>query len=237
MCFLVLQHRVRADHPVVLLHNRDEAYDRPFVPPRLLDVKRGVVAPRDLEAGGSWIGMNRAGLVVAISNRRGESASGGTRSRGLVVLDALRQPSAQAALLWVRAHLERIAYAGFNLLLADAMQAFVVRHRGAPEPGPLPGQDTFELFPGVYVLTHVHEPGTVPPPAAARPREGETIDEAIARLEALAGDTSVRLPGDEPTLRRGERRGTVASAVVVPPRFRFASGPPDRTPFEDVHLA
>ena len=173
MCVIVLEHRLREAHPLVLLHNRDEAYARPFAPPRLLDVGRGIVAPRDLQAGGSWLGTNKWGLVAAIANRHGEDVEEGTRSRGLIVLDVLRQHDAEHALGWVRDHLDRFAYSGFHLLLADAKRALVVRHRGASVPQPLRKEDTFEFLPGLYVVTNRHEPGTVPPPAAARPRPGE----------------------------------------------------------------
>lgn len=234
MCFLVLEHRVRASHPLVLLHNRDEAYDRPFDPPRLLDVPRGIVAPRDLEAGGSWLGTNRWGLVVAIANRHGEDVTEGVRSRGLVVLDVLRQKDAEAALEWVRDHLTRFAYAGFHLLLADGKQAILVRHRGASVPRPLAKEDTFQFLPGVYVVTNLHEPDEVGPPPTARPAAGESLEETFQRLAILARDAETVLPGDHRILKRGETRGTVASALLAPPRFLFAAGPPDRTEYRPV---
>lgn len=216
----------------MLLHNRDEAYDRPFDAPRLLDVQRGIVAPRDLRAGGSWIGTNRWGLVVAIANRHGEDVEEGVRSRGLVVVDVLRQHDAEAALAWVREHLSRFAYAGFHLLLADGRRALLVRHRGASVPVPLGSEDVFEFLPGVHVMTNLHEPGTVPPPPGARPGEGESLEETFQRLAILAQDEKTVLPGGHRIFKRGEGRGTVASALIAPPRFLFAAGPPDRTPFE-----
>jgi hypothetical protein len=202
----------------------------------VLDTQRGIVAPRDLRAGGSWIGTNRWGLVVAISNRRGEDVEESVRSRGLIVLDVLRRPSAEAALAWVREHLGRFAYAGFHLLLADAERAILVRHRGASRPVPLSRDDTFEFLPGVHVVTNVHEPGTVPLPPAARPVPGETLPASFDRLAALARDPAPSLPGGFSVLKRGERRGTVASALLAPPRFLFAAGPPDRAPYRRIPL-
>ena len=234
MCVLILHHRVRADAPLVLLHNRDEAYDRPFDPPRLLDASTGIVAPRDRQAGGTWIGLNRHGLVVAIANRHGEEVDGDVRSRGLVVADLLRASSATDALRMVSRQLARIAYAGFNLLAADGQQAFAVRHRGSASPRPLAGDDVFEFLPGAYVLTNLHEPGTVPVPALAWPEPREALASTCARLEAVAADSNLQLTGGHRILKRGRRHGTVCSALLVPPHFLFAAGPPDRTPYEPV---
>jgi hypothetical protein len=197
-------------------------------------VKRGIVAPRDLQAGGSWIGANGYGLVAAIANRHGEDVTEGVRSRGLIVLDVLRQPTAEAGLAWVRDHLDRFAYAGFHLLLADGERALVVRHRGSSGPHPLLKDDTFEFLPGAYVITNLHEPGTVAPPEGARPVFEEPFERTFERLQGLAADTETTLPGDVHILKRGRRRGTVSSAILVPPRFFFAAGPPDQAPFEAV---
>ena len=98
-------------------------------------------------------------------------------------------------------------------------------------PQPLLKEDTFEFLPGLYVVTNLHEPGTVPPPEGARPKPGEGIEETFERLAVLAKDAETELPGGHRILKRGEDRGTVASALLAPPRFLFAAGPPDRTPY------
>src|SRR5881409_2709673 len=72
--------------------NRDESSMRPADPPAVLDGTPMIVAPRDRKAGGTWLGASGAGLVVALSNRRGRTSLI-ARSRGQLVLEALRQPS------------------------------------------------------------------------------------------------------------------------------------------------
>ncbi len=234
MCVLILHHRVRPDAPLLLLHNREEAYDRAFDPPRLLDASSGIVAPRDRQAGGTWVGLNRAGLVVAIANRHGEDVGERVRSRGLLVADVLRVHQAGDALRMIARQLARIAYAGFHLLVADGEQAFVVRHRGSRLPSPLQGDDVFEFLPGAYLLTNMHEPGTVPVPASAWPDPRESLAATCRRLTDVAGDAAVQLAGGHPLLKRGRRHGTVCSALLAPPYFLFAAGPPDETPFRPV---
>jgi hypothetical protein len=239
MCFLLLHHRVHEDHPVVLLANRDEAFDRPFEGPRLRDEEHGIVAPRDLRAGGTWLGVNRRGLVAAVTNRRGQDDRTGLRSRGLLVGDALGHADVPAAATWAQAHLARTPYASFNLLLADGRTACVIRHDASEPDRPRTGT-CLELAPGVHTVTNLHELDEVEPPAEGLPREGERLDALLLRLETLACDETTVLPGDHRILRRGARRGTVCSAVLAlsanPGRwtFRFADGVPGEAPFAAV---
>jgi hypothetical protein len=231
---LLLHHRVRSDYPLVLLANRDETYDRPFEPPAVRDAERGIVAPRDLRAGGTWLGRNRWGLVAAITNRRGQDVRAGARSRGLLVGDALLHETASAARDWVVGHVRSTPYAGFNLLLADGRDALVVRHRSGSD-----NVDVVPLSPGAHVLTNLHELDELSTPRGGEHVPSEPIAKTVARLERLAGDTSAELPGGHRICKREETRGTVASAVLAlgpgqPEILRFANGPPDRMPFADA---
>jgi len=69
VCTLVFAWQVFPDAPVVAAANRDEALDRPSTPPEVIEDSPRIVAPRDEEAGGTWIGYNEAGVFVAITNR------------------------------------------------------------------------------------------------------------------------------------------------------------------------
>ena len=69
VCTLVFAWQVFPDAPVVAAANRDELLDRPSEPPSVIEEEPGVVAPRDAEAGGTWIGYNEHGVLVAITNR------------------------------------------------------------------------------------------------------------------------------------------------------------------------
>ena len=68
--------------------NRDEAFDRPSAPPA--EVEPGIVAGRDLRAGGTWLGYNNHGLFVAVTNRKEPAAAVDAYSRGLLAREALR---------------------------------------------------------------------------------------------------------------------------------------------------
>jgi hypothetical protein len=248
VCFLLLHHRTRADAPIVLLANRDERFDRAFAAPSWWGARGDVLAPRDLEAGGTWLGVTRGGFLAAITNRREAVPPRDVRSRGLLVDEALARADARSAVAWAREHLAGTAYAGFNLLLADARDAFVVRHPGAPHARVPDDRDVVRLAPGAHALTNLHDLDEVPVPPAGRPRVDEPLADTLARLEALAADDRTPLPRDHRIFKHRERvgpaadgatRGTVCSAVVAiaregAPEFRFAAGPPDRTPFVRV---
>lgn len=240
MCFLLLQHRVLKDHPLVLLANRDEDFARPFEKPALRDDEHGILAPRDLLAGGTWLGVNAAGLVAAITNRRGFEPREDLRSRGLLVNDALERGGARAAAAWVQAHLAETPYAAFNLLLADGQDAFVVRHDPCEDATPREGV-LLPLAPGVHTVTNLHELDEVVAPPDGLPAVDEPIASTLMRLEILARDETTVLPGDHRILKRGETRGTVCSALIAHPLddtsprvFRFADGVPGAVPFLEV---
>jgi uncharacterized protein with NRDE domain len=234
MCVLIVHLHAREDAPLVVLANRDEAYDRPFAPPARWPGDARIVAPRDLRAGGTWFGVASSGLVAAITNRVTRAPRLGLRSRGLLVADVLGRRDAQDAARWLDDHLERTEYDLFNLLVADRAGAFLVRNLGC-------SVERVALAPGTHVLTNLHELDEPPVPPAALPRAGEPLDALLARLESVAADRETPLPGDHRICKVGRTRGTVCSAVLAlpsdpasPPRLRFANGPPHVTPFEDV---
>src|SRR2546426_12847657 len=92
MCTLIAFWRSVPGYGIVIGMNRDESSMRPADPPAVLDGTPMIVAPRDRQAGGTWLGGRGAGLVGAPSDRRGRT-SPSARSRGQLVLGALRQPS------------------------------------------------------------------------------------------------------------------------------------------------
>jgi len=163
VCTLTLAWRAFGDAPVALAATRDEALDRPSEPPAVRgggdggddesggdgDSRDGVryVAPRDAEAGGTWIGLSEGGLVVAVTNRWTDADREGERSRGLLVRDCLTADSAESAVRAVERDLDERAYAGFNLVLADARGAFLLAYDG--------GLAVTRLDPGVHVVGNV----------------------------------------------------------------------------------
>ena len=83
MCLLALFFRVAEDAAVVVGANREEAYARGGTPPQVLEGPPRAVAGLDPTAGGTWLGVNGHGLLVAVTNRPKSEAPAQPRSRGL----------------------------------------------------------------------------------------------------------------------------------------------------------
>jgi uncharacterized protein with NRDE domain len=88
VCTLVLLYGLLKDYPVVALHNRYLGkYTREEPPTRL---NGNTVAPLDVDLGGTGLGMNDSGLLLAITNQETRWLSEPGRSRGLLALDILK---------------------------------------------------------------------------------------------------------------------------------------------------
>ncbi|HCK85375.1 MAG TPA: hypothetical protein DHW63_12895 [Hyphomonadaceae bacterium] len=86
MCTLTV---LRTNETLTLTMNRDDAPARAEAPPRVWrEGAPDFAAPIDLEAGGTWIGVNSAGVAACLLNRYDEAARG-ARSRGEIVPRAL----------------------------------------------------------------------------------------------------------------------------------------------------
>src|SRR2546428_11792486 len=109
--------------------NRDESAMRPADPPAVLDGTPIIVAPRDRQAGGSWLGASGTGLVVALSNRRGRAIPT-ARSRGQLVLDALRQPSVAGVDVFLQREVREHEYNFWNLFSASSKELRFFRFDG-----------------------------------------------------------------------------------------------------------
>jgi uncharacterized protein with NRDE domain len=135
---LALYFRCFASHPVIVAANRDERYDRPTVPPALLNSEPAMIAGKDLRAGGTWLGVNEYGVAVGILNRRIDGTTlpvEVARSRGLLCMDLLKHSSAAAAADFLATHESR--YNSFTVIFADGHRAYVAFNSSAIVIAPL----------------------------------------------------------------------------------------------------
>ena len=119
MCLIVLAWQARADLALVVAANRDEWRERPAKPAHWWPDHPNLLAGRDLQAGGTWMGITRDGRFAAVTNFRDPSDKRATaRSRGALVTQFLagaEAPKAFLAGLGARAG----EYNAFNLVLGD----------------------------------------------------------------------------------------------------------------------
>jgi uncharacterized protein with NRDE domain len=219
---------------VLIGANRDERVDRAWDPPaQHWPELPGVTAGRDRTANGTWLGLNRRGMVAAILNRHGTlGPAAGKRSRGELPLMALAESSLEDAAAKILG-LDAGSYRSFNFVLADASRALFFRglESGPPELQTLP--------PGTWMITSGEANDLTLPriarhlpkfaAAAATSWPGLLADNAPPAASAL------NIPPDDGF-------ATVSSALITltktaPPIWLFAAGPPDRAFFEPVPLA
>ena len=91
MCTLAAYCGLFAEAPLVVAANRDELLQRPTATPSLLrDQPPRAFGGRDLQAGGTWLGVSETGLVVGMLNRQSSvPPDPARRSRGQLCLDLL----------------------------------------------------------------------------------------------------------------------------------------------------
>ncbi len=145
MCLLVFAWRAWPDHRLVLAANRDEAHRRPTAPAGFWADAPQLLAGRDLEAGGTWLGLTTGTRIAALTNIRERApAPAGAPSRGTLVSEFLRGDDTPEHFL-TRLRDQGPAYAGFNLVFGDAGGLFYYANRG---------ERSGALAPGVYALSN-----------------------------------------------------------------------------------
>lgn len=215
--------------------NRDEMANRPWEPPA--EYWPGICGGRDSLARGTWLALNKHGVMAAVLNREGTlGPAPGKESRGRLPLRALRHETAEAAAKAIAA-LDAGSYRAFNLVLADAHGAFFIRGLGAGQP------EILRLTPGVHMIT-AGEPDDITRPRIARhlPRFAAAPFAQWGTLLAdTAGERAEQL-NVKPEQNNGF--GTICASLVSLPRaglskhkhteHKFAAGAPDSAAFRKL---
>jgi uncharacterized protein with NRDE domain len=139
MCLLVFAWKAHPDLPLVFAGNRDELHARPAAAAGFWDDAPQILAGRDLQAGGTWLGVTAGGRFSVVTNYRdGLNPVSGRHSRGELVSEFLRSKmTAQEYCLQVQARGDE--YAGFSLLTGDRDTLWYVSNRGADAQAVAPG--------------------------------------------------------------------------------------------------
>jgi uncharacterized protein with NRDE domain len=190
MCLLLAAHRVHPRFDLVVAANRDELHARPSAPAHFWHDVPGMLAGRDLSAGGTWLGVDGSGRFAAVTNFHETPTTTNPPSRGELVTGYLRGPG--SAQQYVRALERRAAnYAGFNLLVADRDELWYASNREADFARLLP--------PGIYGLSNHLLDTAWPKTIRARRALAQWVEAGGTTLEPLR--TLLRDP--EPELQSG----------------------------------
>lgn len=151
MCLALIAWRSHPDYPLVVAANRDEFYARATRPAAWWGQSVSLLAGRDEEAGGTWLGVNRRGRFALLTNVRAPSERNPhAPTRGALVVSALQSGGSIATWLQnlaVRSHV----YNGFNLLVGDAAP---VREPELHYHSNRLGEAPRRLEPGIYGLSN-----------------------------------------------------------------------------------
>lgn len=118
MCLILMAYHSHPKYPLILLANRDEFYARPTAQATFWSDDKQILAGRDLEAGGTWMGINKSGYLAALTNYRSMDHKTYLRSRGALVADYLRNGESPGAYIHQLADMRK-DYAGYNLLVGQ----------------------------------------------------------------------------------------------------------------------
>ena len=250
MCTLAVYSRTFREYPLVIAANRDEFFDRESLEPDLVPAAPAIYCGRDGIHGGTWLGVNAAGVAAALLNRRTLAPPNpNLRSRGLLCLEALAHPSAASAASAL-ADLPHESYNPFNLLVADAEDLWVFSN-------PSSRLARTKLKPGLHLLTNLDVDDPECPRiavstqrfAALLPQGGvePTADELVERLHAVLASHDVTLDPREPLLGNGlcvhlDTFGTRSSTILLLDRrgewtYRHCSSAPCRGEFRSEPAA
>ena len=186
MCLLIFSHGLDSRYPLVLAANRDEFHARQTAAATFWAEHPQLLAGRDLEQGGTWMGLTREGRFAAITNCRDPARTApAPRSRGELPLDYLKgNQDARSFLLDTLANAQE--YAGFNLLVGTPGSLwYLTNSQPAKQCKPI------ELAPGLYGLSNAQLDTPWPKVALGK-----------ARLQAVLGtgepdhDTLATVVGD-----------------------------------------
>ncbi len=187
MCLILLAWKSHRRFPLVVAANRDEFFARPAASAWFWNDAPDVFGGRDLEAGGTWLGITRHGRFAALTNYRDPQRQvAGKRTRGDLVAGFLRGTASPAD---YAAGVTQSGgdYNGFNLLIADRNELrYLSNVDGASRP----------LEPGIYGRSNHRLDTPWPKVARARTALSATLDAipdtaplfSMLRDEAIAAD-------------------------------------------------
>lgn len=145
MCIILFAYKAHPKYNLVLAANRDEYFARPTARAAFWEDAPEILAGRDFEHGGTWLGVTKVGRFAAVTNFRDASAiKRDAPSRGFLVSDFLRSAQSPADYVAKSASLYE-SYNGLNLIVGDRRGLYYHSNRDA---------DARPLMPGVYGLSN-----------------------------------------------------------------------------------
>ncbi|HJY75839.1 MAG TPA: NRDE family protein [Burkholderiales bacterium] len=223
MCLILVAWQVPGRHALIVAANRDEFHGRPAAPAAFWEDEPGILAGRDLEARGTWMGISRGGRFAAVTNYRGGTEPRAERSRGSLVSAFLadgqtpRQPPRQPPAQYIdEVRTKAASYSGFNLLVGDGKELWWLSNRdGTPR----------RLEPGIYGLGNALLDSPDVEPRKRRFEDALAPGAAVEPLFSVLAEARIVDP----------RYGTRCSTVYFGGRYVERTFSPDGTEQDTLH--
>jgi len=236
MGIVAVYYKKLSDAPLLIAFNREENPERETLPPKIQSGRPRSVCGTDLQAGGTWGGVNQHGLFIAAVNCPKKIVPEEPRSRGLLCRELLGCQNAEEALDLAQRELLTGCYAGANFVCVDRMSGGVV-HGG--------NDIDIETFkPGLHILTEnrVNDPSDYRQEFVRRLLTLQRVDSAISffAVASRAFSSSPDASGKMGVLVAKPNLKTVSSMLISltekTPRsvMQYAAGSPDMCPYEDI---
>lgn len=205
MCLIVLAVGRHPEYPLILAANRDEFHARPAESAHWWTDRPGILGGRDLQAGGTWLAVNRQGRLATVTNfRDAEPPAPDLQSRGHLVtgfLDGTASPDDYLD------SIDEASYAGFNLIVADGQDVAYLSNRESGKR---------RLVPGIYGLSNALLDG--PWDKVERTKKGlhDLIEQDDIEFETLLRLMNERGRGPANEVERGRLDFDTAHAITAP---------------------
>lgn len=145
MCLIILAYQVHPVYKLIVAANRDEFLQRPTASAHYWEDNPNILAGRDLEKMGTWMGVTTGGRFSALTNYRDpKEVTEGKQSRGELVADALNFKGN------LKDYMQDLAgkkdlYPGYNIVAGDRTDLYYYSNRG---------QELQKLEPGIYGVSN-----------------------------------------------------------------------------------
>lgn len=188
MCIVLLSHDHTPGYQLILAANRDEFCSRPTAPLNWWEDNTAILAGRDLQDGGTWLGVTREGKYGVLTNyREFPRVEKSFSSRGEILVNYFGSSQSPGRFI-EDLQKSSVEYRGFNLLIGEGRTLYYYSNRN---------KGYGKVEPGVHGLSN-HLLNS-PWPKVVRGKElfGKVVGGADPRMDdlfELLGDT--RQPGD-----------------------------------------
>jgi len=129
MCLIAFSYKHHPEYDLILVANRDEYYERPTRPAQFWNNHPDLLAGKDLQAGGTWLGITRTGRIAALTNYRAAgNYNPDAPTRGTLPLSFLTgdmHPKTYMEQLQIKA----FQFNGFNLLAGKPRSLYYLSNK------------------------------------------------------------------------------------------------------------